>query len=151
VRQNPQNTIVPALATLATIRVPNRIDDAVDRPHSSQNSRRGGVLEAGNRHCAQSSRVVLVEVLVRALGGVEGQHGFGRRGRCGLDLLVGGVLEGVRHFGGFAECADAPALPGADYEGRDGGEEDVAGNMLMRGRGGELGSSMRTHSRQGSK
>jgi hypothetical protein len=48
-----------------------------------------------------------------------------------LDLLVGRVFEGVGDLGGFAEGTDAPAMPGADDEGGDGGKEDVAGEMLV--------------------
>jgi hypothetical protein len=46
-------------------------------------------------------------------------------------LLVGRVFEGVRDLGGFAEGADAAAVPGADEDCGDGGEEDVAGDMLV--------------------
>ena len=46
-------------------------------------------------------------------------------------MLVGRVFEGVRDLGGFAEAADTAAVPGADDDGGDGGEEDVAGDMLV--------------------
>lgn len=46
---------------------------------------------------------------------------------------MGCVFEGVRDFGGFAEEANAPAVPGADKEGGDGGEEDVAGVEMLVG------------------
>jgi hypothetical protein len=79
--------------------------------------------------------VVLAEVLVRALGRVEGEERFlGGRGR-GLDLLVGGVFEGVGDLGGFAEGADAAAVPGADDEGADDCAEDVAGGCVSEGIG----------------
>jgi hypothetical protein len=125
-RQHPQRTIVPALAALTAIRVAQRIHDAVDRPHGAQRRRRNRELETGNRHGAERGRVVLVEVLVRTLRRVEGEHGLGGRRGCGLDLLVRGVFEGVRDFGGLAERANAAAVPGTDDEGGDGGEEDVA-------------------------
>ena len=44
-----------------------------------------------------------------------------------MDLFVRGVFEGVGDFGGLTEGAYAAAVPGADEEGGDGGEEDVAG------------------------
>lgn len=79
--------------------------------------------------------MVLAEVLVRALRGVEGEERFfGSRGG-GLDLLVGGVFEGVGHFGGFAEGADAAAVPGADDEGADDCAEDVAEGCVSEGFG----------------
>lgn len=45
-----------------------------------------------------------------------------------MDLFVGGVFEGVGDFGGFAVAAYACAVPDADEEGGDAGEEDVARN-----------------------
>lgn len=75
-RNHPQNTVIPSFTSLASIRVSKRIDDAVHRPHGTQHRRRHRVLESGNEHGAQSRGVVLVEVLVRALRRVEGDHGF---------------------------------------------------------------------------
>jgi hypothetical protein len=46
-------------------------------------------------------------------------------------LLVGRVFEGVWDLGGFAEGTDASAVPGADDEGGDSGEEDVSGRTLV--------------------
>lgn len=70
--------------------------------------------------------MVLAEVLVSALSGVEGEHGGFGGGSCGLDLFVRRVFEGVRDLGCFAEGAYAPAEPDADEEGGDGGANDIA-------------------------
>jgi hypothetical protein len=73
-RNNTRSTIVPALATiLCTPRIPHRIKDAVNTPGRAQNRRDNGKSEARNEHCAEGGNVVLVEVLVGALSGVEGE------------------------------------------------------------------------------
>ena len=72
--------------------------------------------------------VALVEVLVAALRGVEGEELrllLRRVGRV-VHLLVGRVLEGVRDLGGASEGPDADAEVYACEEGGDDGEEDVA-------------------------
>ena len=79
--------------------------------------------------------MVLAEVLVRALRRVEGEERLLRGWGGGLHLLVRGVLEGVGDLGCFAEGAHAAAVPGADDEGADGGAEDVARGVLVRGLG----------------
>lgn len=88
--------------------------------------------EAADQQAAHHVEVVLVEVLVPALGGVEGEEfGFALRGGGRVDLLVGGVFEGVGDLRGFAEGADAHAEVGACDEGADYGEEDEAGGLLV--------------------
>ena len=62
---------------------------------------------------------MLVEVLVCALGRVEGQHRLLGRGGSGLNLLVRSVFEGVGDLRGFAEGADLSAMPEAYEEGAD--------------------------------
>lgn len=126
-RQQSQRAIISSLSTrLGTPRVSNTICDATHAPHRAQRCRENWVLEASNQHCANRIEVVFVEVLVCALGGVEGQHGGLGRGRGGLDLFVGGIFEGVGDFGGFTIAADASAEPGANEEGGDSCEEDEA-------------------------
>ena len=70
--------------------------------------------------------MVLIEVLVRALGRVEGEHSGPGWGRGGLNLFVGCVFVGVRNLGCFAEAANAAAVPGTDEERGNAGGEDVA-------------------------
>jgi hypothetical protein len=71
--------------------------------------------------------VVLIEVLVSALRRVEEEHGRGFGGRGGLHLFVGGIFVRVRDLSEFAVLADMDeALPGADKECGESGEEDVA-------------------------
>jgi hypothetical protein len=65
-------------------------------------------------------------------------------------LLVGGVFEGVGHFGGFAESTNAAAVPGADDESGDGGEKDVSLHEVRIGVEGFASCLLRTHSRWGS-
>lgn len=128
-RNHPQRTIVPSLATLlTTVRVPNSIHNTVDAPHSAEDSCSDGPPQTRDQECADDGGVVLAKVLVRALSRVEGKHGLLRCGRGRLDLLVGGVFEGVRDLCGFAEGADAASVPGTDEEGADDGAKDVAGD-----------------------
>lgn len=70
--------------------------------------------------------MVLAEVLVRALRRVEREHGLLRRGRSGLDLLVGRVLERVGDLGRLAQPSDVAAVPDADEEGANDGTENIA-------------------------
>ena len=70
--------------------------------------------------------MVLAEVLVGTLGRVEDKHGLLRGRRSSLDLLVGGVFEGVGNLCCLAEAADAGAVPDTNEEGADNGAEDVA-------------------------
>ena len=125
VRNHPQRAIVPPLATiLATPGVTHRVNHAIHTPHRAQYRRRNRISQSADEHGAEGGDVVLVEVLVRALRRVEGQHcGFGLR-RRGLHLFVRGVFVGVGDLGCFAEAADAAAVPGADEEGGDAGGED---------------------------
>jgi hypothetical protein len=128
-RQHPQRTIVPPLAAvLPTPRVPNRIHNPVHAPHRAEHTSRDRVFQSSDEHSSQRGDVVLAEVLVGALRAVEGQHGGLCGGGGGLHLLVGGVFEGVRDLGCFAETTDPGAVPGADEEGRYCGEQDVAGD-----------------------
>lgn len=107
VRQLPRNTIVPALATiLARVLVSDRVHHAIDSPHSSHNADSSRELESSNEHSAESRGVILVEVLVRALGAVEGDHCFCGRGRGRLDLFVGRIFIWVWDLGGLAGAAD---------------------------------------------
>jgi hypothetical protein len=127
-RNHPPRAPIPALAGLTLRpRIPHRIRHTVHTPHRAQHRRRNRPLQSRDQHSAQGGRQVLAKVLVRALRAVERQHGFLGRGRGGLDLLVRGVFEGVRDFRCFAEAADAGAVPGADEEGGDAGEENEAG------------------------
>ena len=127
-RNHPQRTIIPPLtALLTTVRVPNSIHNAVDTPHSSEDSSSDRPPQSTDKQCANDGGVVLAEILVRALSRVEGKHGFLGRRRGGLHLLVRGVFEGVGNLGCLAEGTDAAAVPGADEEGADNGAEDVAG------------------------
>ena len=127
VRNHPQSAVVPALTTLlTTVCVSNSVNDPVDAPDSSENGCRDRPAEARDQKCAEDGGVVLVEVLVRALSRVEGKHGLLGRGRCGLDLLVRCIFEGVGDLCGLAERADAAAVPGANDEGADDGAEDIA-------------------------
>jgi hypothetical protein len=131
-RQHPQCTIVPPLATiLTTPRVSNRIHNPVDTPHRAQHTSRDRVSQASNEQSSQRGDVVLVEVLVGALRAVESQHGGLCGGGGGLHLLVGGVFEGVGDLGCFAEAANARAMPRADEEGGYCREEDVAGDRSV--------------------
>lgn len=125
-RKKPRNSIVPALASLSPIRVSMRIHNPVHAPDCTDNRCRERVPQSRNEHRTERSGVVLVEVLVGALCGVECEHSLGCRRAGGLDLFVGRIFVGVGDFGGFAEGADAHALVEACEEGGDGGEEDVA-------------------------
>ena len=141
-RQQAHSAIVPPRSIIRPTRIPPSIQHPADAKRSAQRRSGARILEAGDQERAQEVGVVLVEVLVPALRGVEGVHGFARgRGR-GLDLLVRCVLVGVRDLGRFAEAAYAHAEPGADEEGRYCGEEDVAGGGLGRG-GGDRGCRVR--------
>ena len=82
--------------------------------------------ESRDEQTTHSRKVVLAEVLVTALRGVEGEELGLLLGRGGLDLLVGGVFVGVGDLGSFAEAADTDTKVGAGEEGGDYGEEDVA-------------------------
>lgn len=84
--------------------------------------------------------MVLVEVLVTALGGVEGEElGLALGGVVGgVDLLVRGVFEGVGDLRGFAEAADAGGEDAAGEEGADYGEEDKAAWRVSLGMGGGM-------------
>lgn len=129
VRQHPRRTIVPALTTLlTTVCVTHSIHDPVDAPDRAQDSGSYRPPESRDQERADDGRVILAEVLVRALGRVEGQHGLLRAGRRGLDLLVRGVFEGVRYLGRFAEGPDATAVPGTDEKRADDGAEDITGS-----------------------
>ena len=126
-RNHPHDAIVPARPSLpSTPRIPNRIHDAVHTPHASQHGTRNRPPKSRDRHGDNSRDVVLVEVLVGALGAVEGQERRFGGGRGRLDLFPRRVFEGVGDLGRFAEAADVGAVPGAHDEGRDGGKEDVA-------------------------
>ena len=72
-RNYSKRPIVPSLsAILSSPRVPNRINHTVYTPHRAQDGRCDGVPQSGNQHGTEGCNVVLVEVLVRALGRVEG-------------------------------------------------------------------------------
>jgi hypothetical protein len=123
----PQRSVIPALASLLSSRlVSNSIHHTVRRPQRTHDAHRPGVPEPRNQHGCESGRVVLVEVLVGALRAIEGDHCRGARGRSGLDLFVRGIFVGVGNFGGLASAANVGAVPDADEECGDAGEEDVA-------------------------
>lgn len=126
-RYNTRSTIIPARTpSLRTPRIPDRIKNTINTPRGAERRRRQWESQPRNEHSAESGRVVLAEVLVSALSGVEGEHGGFGGGSCGLDLFVRRVFEGVRDLGCFAEGAYAPAEPDADEEGGDGGANDIA-------------------------
>lgn len=127
VRNHPSRTVVPALTALfTTVCVPDSIHHPVDAPHSSEDSCSNGPPKARDQECADDGGLVLAEVLVCALSGVEGKHGLLGGGRGGLNLFVGGVFEGVRDLCGLAEGTDTAAVPDTDEEGADDSAEDVA-------------------------
>jgi hypothetical protein len=125
-RQYPRNSIIPPLPPLLPIRIPMRINHTINTPRSTQHSRCARVLQARDEHRGEPDGDVLVEVLVPALRAVEGVESLLALGRGRLHLLVGGVFVGVGELCGASEGADAEAEVGADEEGGDGGEEDVA-------------------------
>ena len=89
VRNHPQNTVVPTLASLLTaFGVADSVDDPVDTPESSKDRSGNGPPQTRDQQCAEDSGVVLVEVLVRALGRVESEHRLLRCRRGSLNLLV---------------------------------------------------------------
>lgn len=118
--QHPRSTVVPPLAALlTTLCVSDGINHPIDAPERAQNRRRNRPPQPANKQCANDGGVILVEVLVRALSRVEGQHCFLGRGGSGLNLLVRGVFEGVGNLRSFAERTNASAMPEADEEGTD--------------------------------